>query len=44
MFYEKEELWVSLQNCPSLIVWAKYIEELKEEREINSQGYVIKKK
>jgi hypothetical protein len=31
MLYGKDKLWVSLQNYTSLIVWEKYIEELKEE-------------
>jgi hypothetical protein len=36
MLYKKEKLWVNLQNFPSLMVWKKYIEELKELRVITS--------
>jgi hypothetical protein len=36
MLYKKEKLWVSLQKISSLMVWKKYIEELKEVRLINS--------
>jgi hypothetical protein len=33
MLFGKQKLWVSLQNCHSLIAWER---ELKEERKINS--------
>jgi hypothetical protein len=39
MLYEKKKLWVSLQNCPSLMIWKRYIKELKEDKLINSYGY-----
>jgi hypothetical protein len=32
LLYGKEKLWVSLQNCPTKIVWKRKIKKIKEER------------